>query len=76
MDSPSAPVIFEQYPDVLGVEELCVMLGRKNKRISKKLAYRLLQQNVIPSIRIGREYRIAKVDVIAFVIRRENSNCQ
>jgi excisionase family DNA binding protein len=59
--------MFEQYPDVVGVEELCAMLGRKNKNISKKLAYQLLRQNVIPSIRVGREYRVAKADVIDFI---------
>jgi excisionase family DNA binding protein len=55
--------MFENYPDVVGVDALCKMLGG----ISAKLAYSILQQKKIPSIRIGREYKIAKTDVIAFV---------
>jgi len=68
MDIITAPRIFEKYPDVLCVEELCEMLGG----ISKKLAYRLLKQNAIPSIRIGREYKIAKLAVADFIMQREN----
>jgi excisionase family DNA binding protein len=46
------------------------MLGKRDKMISKKLAYRLLKQNIIPSIRVGREYRIAKTDVVNFVTNK------
>lgn len=67
MNYPDTPAIFEKYPDVVGTEELREMLGG----ISKKLAYRILQQNQIPSIRIGREYKIAKVDIIEFLLHRE-----
>ena len=59
--------IFEQYPDVVGVDELCKMLGG----ISRKLAYRILRKNEISSVRIGREYKVAKVDVIDFIVFRK-----
>ena len=55
--------MFEKYPDVVSVPELCEMLGG----ISKKLAYRLLANGDIFSIRIGRSYKIPKVSVIAFL---------
>ena len=70
MDNTTPPVIFETYSDVIGVDELREMLGKRDKMISKKLAYRLLKQNIIPSIRVGREYRIAKTDVINFVTNK------
>jgi len=47
--------MFKNYPDVVNVKELQSMLGG----ISKKLAYHLLQNNIIKSMKIGREYKIA-----------------
>lgn len=43
---------------------LCEMLGG----ISRKLAYRLLSEQEIHSIRIGRSYKIPKVCVIDYII--------
>lgn len=53
------------HPDVVGTDELCDMLGG----ISRKLVYRILQEGQIPSLRIGRSYKIAKADVIAYVLQ-------
>lgn len=58
--------MFKNYPDVVNVKELQSMLGG----ISKKLAYHLLQNNIIKSIKIGRQYKIAKADVILYVIKK------
>lgn len=55
--------MFEKYPDVVSVPELCKMLGG----ISKKLAYRLLANGNIFSVRVGRTYKIPKVSVIAYM---------
>ena len=55
--------MFEKYPDVVEVKELCQMLGG----ISKKLAYRLLADGDILSVRVGRSYKIPKVSVIAYL---------
>ncbi len=52
--------MFKNYPDVVNVKELQSMLGG----ISKKLAYYLLQNNIIKSIKIGPQYKIAKADII------------
>ena len=53
--------MFEKYPDVVEVKELCQMLGG----ISKKLAYRLLANGEIFSVRVGRSYNIPKMSLIA-----------
>ena len=50
--------IFKNYPDVVNVKELQLMLGNKKK----KLAYHLLQNNIIRCVKIGRQYKIAKAD--------------
>ena len=56
-------VMFREYPDVVDVDDLCKMLGG----ISKKLAYRLLADKEIRSVRIGRSYKIPKVYVIEYL---------
>lgn len=55
---------FDEYPDIVEVELLCKMLGG----ISKKLAYRLLAENEIHSVRVGRSYKIPKVCIIDYLI--------
>ena len=59
--------MFENYPDVVEVEDLRVMLGG----ISKKLAYRLLANQEIRSVRVGRSYKIPKVCVIEYLMGEE-----
>lgn len=53
---------FKDYPDVLTVKEASVLLG-----VSTKQVYKLLKQEDIRSIRIGREHKIAKVNLIDFI---------
>ncbi len=57
--------MFENYPDVVDVDDLCKMLGG----ISRKLAYRLLANQEIRSVRIGRSYKIPKICVIEYLAR-------
>lgn len=57
--------MFEEYPDVVEVNDLCRMLGG----ISRKLAYRLLTTQEIKSVRIGRTYKIPKACVIEYLTR-------
>ena len=59
------PAMFENYPDVVDVDDLCKMLGG----ISRKLAYRLLIDQEIRSVRIGRSYKIPKIYVIEYLTR-------
>ena len=58
-------MMFEHYPDVVDVDDLCKMLGG----ISRKLAYRLLSDQEIRSVRIGRSYKIPKICVIEYLTR-------
>ncbi len=57
--------MFENYPDVVEVDDLRKMLGG----ISRKLAYRLLADQEIKSVRIGRTYKIPKLCVIEYLMR-------
>ena len=58
--------IFRKYPDVVDVPQLCEMLGG-SRPVSKKTAYRMLNAGKIKAFRIGRSYRIPKVNVIRFL---------
>lgn len=59
--------IFEKYPDVVEVEQLREMLGG----ISRKLAYKLLAEKEIHSVRVGRTYKIPKACVIEYLLDEE-----
>ena len=59
--------MFEKYPDVVEVNQLREMLGG----ISRKLAYRLLADNEIRSVRVGRTYKIPKACVIEYLLGEE-----
>lgn len=63
----SKMTMFEKYPDVVEVNDLRVMLGG----ISKKLAYRLLADQEIRSVKIGRTYKIPKVCIIEYLMGEE-----
>lgn len=58
--------IFRKYPDVVDVSQLCEMLGG-SRPVSKKTAYRMLNAGKIKAFRIGRSYRIPKMNVIRFL---------
>ena len=54
--------VFKEYPDVLDVKQVSKLLG-----VSTKTVYRLLRDGTIDSLKIGREFRIPKVNVMRYV---------
>ena len=50
------------YPDILDVEQMAKLL-----RVSKKTAYKVLNENRIAYIRIGHQYRIPKTNVLRYL---------
>jgi excisionase family DNA binding protein len=59
--------MFENYPDVVTVKELCRML-----QIGKNTAYDLLNNRSLKSIRIGRKFLIPKTYIIAYLHVRKS----
>lgn len=55
--------MFKDYPDVVSVEQLMEML-----QIGQVLAYRLVKTGIIKSRKVGREYKIPKTAVIAYLL--------
>ena len=54
--------VFKEYPDVLDVTQLSRLLS-----ISKKTAYNLLKRGDIESLKVGREYKIPKLNIIRYL---------
>ena len=55
-------IMLKEYPDVMTVEQICEVLG-----ISKKTGYTLLRTNAILSIKVGRTYRIPKINILNYL---------
>ena len=55
-------LMFTSYPDLVDVKELKNMLG-----IGITLAYRLVKSKTIPSLKVGRSYKIPKRNVISYL---------
>jgi len=56
-------IMFTDYPDVLSVDELSSLL-----EVGKKTTYKLLQDKKIEHLKIGREYRIPKINVLSYLL--------
>ena len=59
----NTPEMFANYPDVVDVSELQSMLCN----IGKQKAYKLVRENTIKAIKVGKLYRIPKINVITFL---------
>lgn len=57
--------MLKQYPDVLRIEQMCEALGG----MSTKTGYKMLKDGKIGSVKVGREYRITKVDIIDYLMK-------
>ena len=54
--------MFENYPDLMNVEQICLALD-----VGRNTAYRLLNRGELKSIRIGKIHKIPKVWLIEFI---------
>ena len=54
--------MFAKYPDVVTVSQLCAMLS-----IGKNTAYKLVTRNTIPSVKMGRVYKIPKANIVKYL---------
>jgi excisionase family DNA binding protein len=54
--------VFKDYPDVVSVNQMCLML-----RISEKTGYKLLRENKIVHYKVGKAYKIPKLSLFNFL---------
>ena len=59
-------IMFTNYPDIINIEQMRNMLGG----ISLTLANRLIKENKIKAIKIGRQYKIPKANIISYIINQ------
>lgn len=59
--------MFTDYPDIVNLTQMRKMLGG----ISNTLAHRMLREKKIKSKKVGREYKIPKVNVIKYVMTEQ-----
>jgi len=52
----------KDYPDILDVSQMAQLL-----HVSKKTAYKILGENRTLYLRIGRQYRIPKVNIMRYM---------
>ena len=60
-------LMFTDYPDIANLVQMRKMLGG----ISNTLAYRMLREKKIKSKKVGREYKIPKVNVIKYMMTEQ-----
>lgn len=65
MDNTYYNSMFSNYPDVVNFTQMKEMLGN----IGSTLAYKLLRENSIKSIKVGRAYKIPKNNIIEYLIK-------
>ncbi len=61
-------LMFTDYKDLVDIKDLKEMLG-----IGITLAYRLVRDNTIKALKIGREYKIPKANVISYLINENKT---
>ena len=54
--------VLKEYPDILTVEEMSKALG-----VSTKTGYKVIRENKIECIKVGRTYRIPKAYLLAYM---------
>lgn len=62
-------LMFTSYPDIVNVTQMRKMLGG----IGVTLAYKLLKQRKIKSLKIGREYKIPKTYIIEYLLEAKEN---
>ena len=55
-------LMLKSYPDVMNIEQMCEVLS-----ISTKTGYKLLKEQQIASLRIGKKFRIPKVHIFTYL---------
>lgn len=56
-------MMFPDYPDIVSIAQLQVMLN-----ISRRIAYKLVNEGYIRAVKLGCSLKIPKVSVIEFVM--------
>ena len=59
----TCPYLLADWPDVLQVKDLQQILG-----VGRKEIYRLIRKGVLPSVKVGKGYRVLKINVAEWLM--------
>ena len=59
-------MMFTSYPDLVDITQLKEMLG-----IGITLAYRVVRNNTIQALKVGRQYKIPKRNIISYLTNQK-----
>lgn len=59
-------VMFKDYPDCVNISQLQAMLN-----IRRTKSYELIKNGEIKAIKLGKDYKISKLNVIAYILGEE-----
>lgn len=62
----ASDVMFKDYPDIVSVADLQKMLGIKRTK-----AYELLKNKTIKAMKVGRDYKIPKINIALYIMGEE-----
>lgn len=62
-------VVFTEYPEIVSVKQMQSMLG-----ISRHESYALINNGMIPGIKIGNAYRIIKFNILKFMVEEPSKS--
>ena len=54
--------VLKDCPEIMSVEKMSEVLG-----VSRRVGYKLLKEEKIPKVRVGKAYKIAKVNLLAYL---------
>ena len=60
---------FAHFDDVVGVDEMCIMLGG----ISRKSCYKMLKDKTVGGFKLGKDYKIPKINIIQYLLSVSNT---
>ena len=62
MNDNASPPLFDDYPDVLSLTQMCEIM-----QICRQSGYKLLKKGEIPYKKVGRKYIISKKQLVTYV---------
>ena len=54
--------VLKDCPEIMSVEKMSEVLG-----VSRRVGYKLLKEEKIPKVRVGKSYKISKVNLLAYL---------
>ena len=55
-------IVFKEYPDILNVKQVSSLMD-----VSTKTVYKLIKAEILPFLKVGREFRIPKVSLMQYM---------